>query len=234
MKEGIKQGINRITWDLRYADTNPVKSVTDKNESGTPVMPGKYSVEMFMNVDGELTKLAGPQIFEANVLNNTTLPAEDRAALVAFQKKFWEFNRAVEGTLNSSRDLKTKMDILIYAIKQAPEAPNTLMDSALKIKKETDDILQHLFQDKTLAERNEPTYPTVYDRLNEIASGLWQSSAAPTQTQINNLKVASEEFEPLLARVKALLEVDLKNLEYEMERYGAPWTPGRVPGWNKE
>ena len=33
LKEGIKQGINRITWDLRHADTNPVKSVTDKNES---------------------------------------------------------------------------------------------------------------------------------------------------------------------------------------------------------
>jgi len=25
----------------------------------------------------------------------------------------------------------------------------------------------------------------------------------------------------------------LKNLEADMERYGAPWTPGRVPGWNK-
>jgi hypothetical protein len=234
LKDGIKKGINRITWDLRYADTNPVKSVTDKNESGMPVLPGKYSVEMFMSVDGELTLIAGPQSFEAKVLHNTTLPAEDRAALVAFQKKFWEFNRAVEGALNSTRDLKDKTDILIYAIKQAPEAPNTLMDNALRIKGETADILQHLFQDKTLAERNEPTYPTVYDRLNEIASGLWQSSAAPTQTQINILKVASEEFEPLLANLKSLLEVDLKNLEADMERYGAPWTPGRVPGWNKE
>ncbi len=233
LKDGIKQGINRITWDLRYADTNPVKSVTDKNESGTPVIPGKYSVEMFMSIDGVISKTAGPEPFEAKVLQNTTLPAEDRAALVAFQKEFWEFNRAVEGTLNSARDLKVKTDILIYAIKQTPEAPNTLMDNALRIKTETDDILQHLFQDKTLAERNEPTYPTVYDRLNEIASGLWQSSAAPTQTQINNLMVASEEFEPLLARTKTLFEVDLKNLEADMERYGAPWTPGRVPGWNK-
>jgi len=234
LKEGIKQGINRISWDLRYADTNPVKSVTDKNESGTPVIPGKYSIEMFMSIDGELTKIGGPETFEAKVLQNTTLPAEDRAALVAFQKEFWEFNRSVEGTLNSARELKAKIDILIYAIKQTPEAPNTLIDSALRIKTETDDILQHLFQDKTKAERNEPTYPTVYDRLNEIASGLWQSSAAPTQTQINNLKIASEEFEPLLARVKTLLEVDLKNLEAEMEKYGAPWTPGRIPGWNKE
>ncbi|MCW8802938.1 MAG: hypothetical protein OQK57_00950, partial [Ignavibacteriaceae bacterium] len=234
LKEGIKQGINRATWDLRYASTNPVKAVTDKNESGTPVLPGKYSVEMYMSTDGDLSMVAGSQSFEAKVLNNTTLPAEDRAALVAFHKEFWEFNRAVEGALNSTRDLKEKTDILIYAIKQTPEAPNSLMNDALRIKQETEDILQHLYQDKTIAERNEPTVPTVYERLNELAWGMWNTTSAPTQTQRNNLKVASEEFEPLLTQVKRLLEVDVKNLEYEMEKYGAPWTPGRVPGWNKE
>ena len=233
LKEAVKSGINRTTWDLRYASTNPVKSVTDKNESGTPVLPGKYSVEMYLSVDGDLTMVAGPQTFEAKVLNNTTLPAEDRAALVAFHKEFWEFNRAVEGALNSTRELKDKTDILIYAIKQAPEAPNSLMNDALRIKAETEDILQKLFQDKTIAERNEPTAPTVYERLNELAWGMWNTTSAPTQTQRNNLKVASEQFEPLLAKVKTLLEVDLKNLEFEMEKYGAPWTPGRVPGWNK-
>ncbi|MGB5531334.1 MAG: glycosyl hydrolase [Ignavibacteriaceae bacterium] len=234
LKESVKQGINRITWDLKYADTNPVKTVTDKNESGTPVLPGKYSVEMYLSDDGELTLVAGPQSFEAKVLNNTTLPAEDRAALVAFHKEFWEFNRAVEGALSSTRDLKDKTDILFYAIKQTPEAPNSLMNNVLRIKAETDDILQHLFRDNTIAERNEPTAPTVYDRLNELAWGMWNTTSAPTQTQRNNLKVASEKFEPLLAKIKTLLEVDVKNLEYEMEKYGAPWTPGRVPGWNKE
>ncbi len=233
LKDGIKQGINRISWDLRSANTNPIRTVTDKNESGTPVMPGKYSVEMYISVDGELTKIAGPQIFEAKILDNTTLPAEDRAALVAFQKKFWEFNRAVEGALNSTRDLNQQIDVLIYAIKQAPEAPNTLMAKALQIKSDTEDILQHLYRDQTVAERNEPTAPTVYDRLNEIASGLWSSTAAPTQTQLDNYNNATAEFEPLLSQIKTILEVDVPNLEAEMEKYGAPWTPGRIPGWNK-
>jgi len=234
LKEGIKSGINRITWDLRYANTNPVKKVTDKNESGSPVMPGKFSVEMFMSVDGELTKIAGPQTFEAKVLQNSTLPAEDRAELVAFQREFWEFNRAVEGALNATRDLKEKTDLLIYAIKQTPDAPNSLMDDALKIKKETDDILKQLYRDEAIANRNEPTYLSIYDRLNEIAWGVWRTTSSPTQTQRDSYKAASEEFEPLLAKVKQLIEVDLKNLESDMEKYSAPWTPGRVPGWNKE
>jgi len=233
LKEGVKSGINRVTWDLRYANTNPVKKVTDKNESGTPVMPGKYSVEMFMSVDGKLTKLAGPQIFESKILQNTTLPAEDRAELVAFQKKFWEFNRAVEGALNAVRDLKEKTDILIYAIKQTPNAPNSLMDNALKIKRETNEILQYLYRDETIAKRNEPIYLTVYDRLNEIAWGMWRTTSSPTQTQRNSYKAASGVFELLLVKIRQLIETDLKNLETEMEKSGAPWTPGRIPGWNK-
>jgi len=233
LKDGIKQGINRITWDLRYANTNPVKSVTDKNESGVPVMPGTYSVEMFLSVDGALTMIAGPETLEAKVLNNTTLPAQDRAAMVAFHKKLNEFNRAVEGVLNSSRDLLAQTNVWIYAIKQTPEAPNSLIDNALKIKEETQDILQYLYRDKTVFERNEPTSPTVYDRLNELAWGTWQTTSAPTQTQMDDYKYATEEFEPLLKQIQTLLEVNVPNLEAEMEKYGAPWTPGRVPGWNK-
>jgi hypothetical protein len=63
---------------------------------------------------------------------------------------------------------------------------------------------------------------------------MWKTTSAPTQTQRDSYKTASEEFEPLLDHIKRLLEVDLKNLESDMERHAAPWTPGRVPGWNKE
>ena len=107
------------------------------------------------------------------------------------------------------------------------------MDNALKIKSSTQDILQHLYQDQTIAERNEPTSPTVYDRLNELAFGTWQTTSAPTQTQLDNYNNATAEFDPLLSQIKTLLEVDVPNLEAEMEKYGAPWTPGRIPGWNK-
>jgi hypothetical protein len=233
LKEKVKSSINRVTWDLRYAHTNPVKKVTDKNESGTPVMPGKYSVEMFTSIDGELTQIAGPQSFEAKVLQNITLPA-DRSELVAFQKEFLEFNRAVEGALNATRDLKKKTDLLIYAIKQTPDAPNSLMDDALRIKKETEDVLQHLNKDETIANRNEPRLPSIYDRLNEIAWGMWRTTSSPTQTQRESYNIASEQFKPILAQVKRLIEIDLANLEAQMEKFGAPWTPGRVPGWNKE
>ncbi|MBT8387658.1 MAG: hypothetical protein KJO12_09630, partial [Ignavibacteria bacterium] len=80
---------------------------------------------------------------------------------------------------------------------------------------------------------NEPTSLTIYDRLNEIAWGMWRTTSSPTQTQRDSYEAASEVFELLLTKIRQLIEIDLKNLETEMEKHGAPWTPGRVPGWNK-
>jgi hypothetical protein len=45
--------------------------------------------------------------------------------------------------------------------------------------------------------------------------------------------IAGKEFEPQLAKLKKLIEVDLKKLEKAMEEAGAPWTPGRIPVWKK-
>jgi hypothetical protein len=38
-----------------------------------------------------------------------------------------------------------------------------------------------------------------------------------------------EEFPPVLNEIRRIYNVDLKNLEDDLEKYNAPWTPGRVP-----
>ena len=51
---------------------------------------------------------------------------------------------------------------------------------------------------------------------------------SPTAPRIWNLPggfVTEEEA----AKLKKLIEVDLKELEKAMDEAGAPWTPGRVP-----
>ena len=37
-----------------------------------------------------------------------------------------------------------------------------------------------------------------------------------------------EEFPPVYNKIKSLYEADLKNIEAELEKYGAPWTTGRL------
>jgi hypothetical protein len=35
----------------------------------------------------------------------------------------------------------------------------------------------------------------------------------------------------VLNQIKKLYNDDLKSLDAELEKYNAPWTPGRIPDW---
>jgi hypothetical protein len=233
LKTSISSGINRFTWDLRYASTDPIKKATDENPSGYPVMPGKYKVTMSVSIDGVVKEVAGPVEFEAKVLNNVTLPVSDRNELVAFQNKVNDLNRAVNGAIEVSSDLKNKIEIIKTAIKQTKNAPQSLIDEANRIADENIVLYRKLVDDEVLAKRNEPTYPSISARVGEVVYGMWSSTSAPTNSYRQNYQIASEEFKPVLDTLKRLVEIDLKNIESEMNRLNSPWTPGRVPDWKE-
>ncbi|MBK7228173.1 MAG: glycosyl hydrolase [Ignavibacteriales bacterium] len=233
LKSKAEAGINRFTWDLRYASTDPIKKVTDENPSGAPVMPGKYKVTMSASIDGVLKEVAGPVEFEAKVLNNVTLPASDRSELVAFQKKVNDLNRVINGAIEVSSDLKSKIEIIKTAIKQTQNAPQSLIDEANRIADENTILYRKLVDDEVLAKRNEPTYPSISARVGEVVYGMWSSTSAPTNSYRQNYQIASEEFKPVLETLKKLVEIDLKNIENEMNKLNSPWTPGRVPDWKE-
>ena len=55
-----------------------------------------------------------------------------------------------------------------------------------------------------------------------------------TGTSRQAYRAAGERFQSVLADLRGLIEEDLAALEDELERSGAPWTPGRVPRWTPE
>ena len=233
LKTSISSGINRFTWDLRYASTDPIKKATDENPSGSPVMPGKYKVTMSLSIDGILNQVAGPVEFEAKVLNNVTLPANERSELVVFQKKVNDLNRAVNGAIEVSSDLKSRIELIKTAIKQTQNAPQNLIDEANRITDENTTLYRKLVDDEVLSKRNEPTYPSISARVGEVVYGMWSSTSAATNSYKQNYEIASEEFKPVLETLKRLVEIDLKNIENQLDNLNAPWTPGRVPDWKE-
>ena len=64
--------------------------------------------------------------------------------------------------------------------------------------------------------------------------GGWYVTAPPTQTQRDQYKYAAEAFGDVLEDLRTLVEQDLRKVEQTLEELGAPWTPGRIPTWNKE
>ncbi len=234
------KGINRMNWDLRYAATTPTSLSSsddnpfDEGEQGRLALPGKYTVRLTKRINGITSDLDAQETFTCTVLGTSSLPAADRKGLLEFQSKVGELQRAVAGAGRVANELKNKLTLVKKSLLDAPNAPAKLRDDVNVIEEKNRDILLALSGDNTLRSRNEVVPPSMTERVQGIIDDQWLSTSAPTQTHIEGYDIAAEEFAPVLARLKTLMEVDVKNLEAAMETAGAPWTPGRVPEWKKK
>jgi hypothetical protein len=83
--------------------------------------------------------------------------------------------------------------------------------------------------DDVIAGINEPTPPSIVDRVQRIVYGHWTCTAAPTETHRRAYEIASSQFADVLERLRSLVSTDLATLEKKADAAGAPWTPGRLP-----
>ena len=230
-------GFSRVAWDLRYPQTEPTDLTTkeldpwDRLPFGPLAAPGRYSVSLAKRVDGAVTPLGEPQTFEAVPLGTASLPPADRKALLDFEEKTGQLQRAVLGAGRAAGEAQTRIDHLKKALADAPSADPKLTTSLRAIELRLKDIQVELNGDPTLASRNEPTSPSITDRVQQIVGGHWDATSAPTATHRRNYEIASQQFAPVLEKLRTLALVDLKKLEDDAEAAGAPWTPGRVPTW---
>ncbi|MEA5111038.1 hypothetical protein SDC9_26461 [bioreactor metagenome] len=233
------RGMNRLNWDLRYAGTSPVRKNDGKFDpfssggSGLFVMPGSYKVSMAMVAGGETRELAGPVEFKAVPLNNTTLPAPDRGALVAFQREVAGLTRVVQGTQRYMNEMSDKLTTMMQAVHQTPEASPELKARILQLSLKVDEI-QYAFTGKTpkaSREENPPAPVALNERLGNLIFAFYGTTSAPTTTMRRSYEILRDEFPPLHAQLKQISEVDLPALEAEMEKAGVPYTPGRLPEW---
>ena len=230
------KGINRLSWNLEYYDPSPVSDKSKFNptaevHSSSFVLPGKYSVTMAMVTREGVKELVGPVQFNIIPLKNTTLPAANREELVAFQRQAFEMKREVEGAEGFLKDMMKKIIDIKYAINVTPEVPVELMNNADNISKELATISLKFTRssDRPSFEENPPSPVTFNERLGVLAYTHGRSTASITQNERNAYSALISEFPSVLDRLKAINNIDLKNLESELEKYNAPWTPGRVP-----
>ncbi|MCX6270364.1 MAG: glycosyl hydrolase [Bacteroidetes bacterium] len=236
LKASASEGINRITWDFRYPSTWPVnagKLPFNNDHSGAYAMPGAYKASLSKVVDGVETPLGVEVPFNAVVLNNATLPAPDRKALAGFQLKVSELSRVINGTqseLSLTIDrVKTIREVLNYAPKATPDMIVSAKNLAGQLR-----LLQVAMEgDPTLSNRNENQPPSISGRINDVVWGIWNSTSAPTKTMSDALQTAITEFEPVMNKFRKIKETDLKQLETDLDRIQAPWTPGRLPELKK-
>ncbi len=236
LKAPAKKGINRVNWDLRYPDFEPVKSAKEKTgddkefASGFFTMPGKYQVSLSLVEKGQIKKVAAPVSFKTALLADKTIPARDKGELISFQEEIGALGRDVQGCYAFVSDLNKKIEILKRAAVEAPTETSDVIGRIYEMEKKLDSIDFELrgTVSKASAEEVPPEPVSILDRMNYLLRRQWSSTADPTQTERMNLKILKEDFPALLNEVNRI-DQEIKQLENELEKKQAPWTPGRIP-----
>lgn len=229
------KGVQRINWDLRYQSITTLKAdkfnAAMRQQSSSLVMPGKYKVAMSMVTRDGIKPLGKTIEFNAIALRNTTLPIEDRAELVNFQKKAGELARTFRGTRVFLDELIKKVTSLKQSALLVPGAGFELMVSADKILDQLDQLLLKFERRSNFpsTEENPPSQVTLSERLNTLLYTHWRSTSKLTKNELTAYNVLLEEFPPVYNEIKRISETDVVQLESALEKLGGHVIPGRLP-----
>ncbi|RDK85235.1 VPS10 domain-containing protein [Marinirhabdus gelatinilytica] len=220
-----KKGIHRIAWDLRYPSLDAItlqQKKKDENASGLLAPPGSYSVTMYLNDNGNVTKLTDAERFEVKPLYESsikTVPPQEASA-------FW---RTFENTQRSSAQLNMGLDKSIRRAKAMQTAlnrsrvqPGALNEKIMKVLEDLQQLNTELNGNYARNEIGEKGNPTLGDRMFAIYRGIERSTYGPTSSHKQQLQIVQQQISNALAKLKVSQQA-LDVLYDQLQAAGAPY-----------
>lgn len=237
INKSASSGMNRVVWNLRYEMKTPVNlkenkfNPTENAGNGMLAMPGKYAVSMSLVHRGVEEMLVENVSFSAKVIENTTLPAGNREEMVSFQRNALELARVVMSAEQFANELSKRIAMISQAFSNTSNIPAELLNKSIALTARLNGILFKFNGQEARASAEEipPQDVPLNWRLNHMIYTQWSSTSNVTKVQKDAYSILSEEIKPVIDELKQIGEVEIKNLELDLEKYKAPWTPGRIP-----
>jgi photosystem II stability/assembly factor-like uncharacterized protein len=226
-------GFHRVAWDLRYPATAaltgpPTREPSEEERAprGFLAAPGTYTVTLARQLDGETKALAGPVSFEVERMGKGALEGAAPADVAAFWRRIAGVQRATSAAAAALEKAFDRTRTLRAALERSHAAPNGLDAELHAIEQELYALDESLNGNRSRSEVGEPNPPTVQTWLQVAARGTRLSTYGPTPTHRRSLEIAEQELASLRERLNRVLEERLPAFERELEKAGAPWTPG--------
>jgi photosystem II stability/assembly factor-like uncharacterized protein len=231
LKSGVKTGVNRITWDMRYPASTAIKLKEGKvgryssKSEGPLVLPGKYTVELYQSDNREFTQLAEAVPFEINALENTSLARQTKENL-GFKRELAELRRQFSGTSGEFNVLKKRLKYVKAAIQTYPGTKLEWMDQVRALEDSIHNIEIAMWGDSHKSSRDVETLPGTGSRISTVVYQTWYSTSNPTATQKEQYGLAKEEYQVIKTDIESV-QTGIEKLEALLNDKGIPYTPNR-------
>ena len=227
-----KKGLHRTNWDLKLPAPNPIRLSSPAfkppwvgDAEGPLAAPGNYTVELFVEHNGNLQSQGEAQSFTVKPVPNA--PANTNfQAVAAFQQKTSDLMREVSSASRKLSEINERFRFINAALKQTPKATATHFTQFKQLTNKLADLRMRLSGDPIRQQFSESTAPSISGKVGQITYGHWETRQAPTQTFTNNLNFAIRDFTEFKEDLKTYLE-EVEEYEASLEAAGAPYTRGR-------
>ena len=197
--------------------------------AGPLAPPGEYSAQLVLVTGGGVEEVGGARSFQVKAVPSAP-PGTDFVAVAAFQQRVSELQRRI-GVAGSELGRQSgRLGYMRAALLRTPAAGAELFGRIDEVEQAFAGIRLRLQGDQLRGSLNEPSVPSVANRVGNVAGGHWQTRQNPTATQRRNIEIAEEDLVDVERDLAGIIGGPLAELEEALAAAGAPWTPGRPVG----
>ena len=224
-----KKGLHRLTWDMKYASTNPLTEKDSKN-NGLMALPGSYTATLFKRVGTEVTPLSEPVSFELAAIVEGALEGATPQEMEAYGSAVSDAQKRAISATTVLKQLKDTMALLRTAIDRTPSDIAKLEAQFAAIQEEIHAVNRQFYGLKS-RDRMGIKPANIMSRLRYARSALG-SSYGPTAQHKDQLGYANDSLDSAVARIGTLQSTAVPALQQAVVEAGGPWTSG-LPVINK-
>ena len=237
-KQPASKGMNRFTWDGRYAKTSPISFYSpnpdnpyESEDAGPLAIPGEYFVSAELMKDGNSTQLIEKTKFAIQSPVEPTIPV-DKVKLAKFSNELSNLRNTVLASESYRSEMVNRLKYVKEAVLQSQKIGTSLLKDINNLENKLAQIDLAFNGDGSLARREFETLPGINGIIEGIVGGLWSVTAQPTETYAEAMTKAKNKFKVVYASLKEAKK-DLETIETKLDAAGAPYTPGRFPEYKE-
>lgn len=227
-----KKGLHRASWDLRYAAPDAVSLEAPAfqppwagDPQGPLAAPGNYTATLYVLFEGQLKAQGAPQAFKVKALPGEGADT-DFQAISTFQQQTANLSRAVSVARKNMDEANKRLKYISAALPRTTRVAPGHFEQLKTLEDRLAGLQMRLSGDRVKQGMNESTVPSIAARVGGVTYGHWETRQEPTATQKKQIEIAEGEFRDLKADLKAFID-DLDQFQIDLEKAGAPWTPGQ-------